>query len=290
MNGLKMREFRDKNYRAIFTPSGKTVHFRFDKRQPLQKLDWPELYDIGINSKCFGECSYCYIEAIRGGTNFENIVEKVQAFFGRMTENQKPFQVAIGASGEPTLHPDFPEFLKALYDMGIMPNYTSNGMHLGQRVIKATQDYCGGVALTTHRHLERYWRKGITKLVAAGIRTNLHIVIVDKQSVDESIAYWKEYKDEVEFFVLLPYQAVGFAEEVELAETYDYLFDSLRELDDTSQFAYGAYFIDELKKRPYMKADLYPHDAISKYMSLQGTGSMHASSFDWETALETDLF
>ncbi len=30
--------------------------------------------------------------------------------------------------GEPTSHPDFAELMKVSYDMGIVPNYTTNGM------------------------------------------------------------------------------------------------------------------------------------------------------------------
>ena len=38
------------------------------------------------------------------------------------------FEIAIGSTGEPTMHPDFCEFLETVYNTGVVPNYTTNGL------------------------------------------------------------------------------------------------------------------------------------------------------------------
>lgn len=60
------------------------------------------------------------------------------------------YQVALGG-GEPTLHPDFTELLHLTRECyGIVPNYSTNGDHLSEEVIAATNLWCGAVAVTCH--------------------------------------------------------------------------------------------------------------------------------------------
>ena len=78
--------------------------------------------------------------------------------------NERPFQIAIGGAGESTIHPDWVEFVKCVKDMEIMPNYTTNGMHLSNEIIRATEDYCGGVAISWHPHISKTFDKAVLKL------------------------------------------------------------------------------------------------------------------------------
>ena len=217
---VKIRTAPEHNYKGIFY-NGKTLRLQLDHDKPITELTYPEFYDVAINSKCFGACDYCYVMATHKGHNYDDILNKINDYFGSMSENQRPFQVAIGGAGEPTLHPDFAASLVLFKNLGIMPNYTTNGMHLTDWLVEVTKEYAGGVAITCHPHLERHWRRGIEKL--AGItRLNLHVIISDKESVDKFFDVYEEYKDVVEYFVLLPYQAVGFAKEIETL--FNYLF------------------------------------------------------------------
>jgi len=139
------------NYRSVFL-NGKTIRMPIDPAKPVTELRFPEFYDIGINTRCYGGChKYCYTSAVSNGVNFPNVERHIESFFGNMTQNQRPFQVAIGASGEATLHDRFCEVLRLFKDLGIVPNYTTNAMHMTDEVMEATKQYCGGVAITLHR-------------------------------------------------------------------------------------------------------------------------------------------
>lgn len=288
---MRIREFPEKNYKAIFTGTGKTVHFKLDGTKPYSELDFPEIMDVAINEKCFGRCSYCYIEAVETGTNFDNICQKAEAYFGSMSLNERPFQIAIGGAGEPTIHPDFPEFLKTVKELGIMPNYTTNGMHMTPKVLEATEKYAGGVAVTCHKHLKKHWVRAIEKL--SGItRLNLHIIPMSIEDVDEFLEQFYAYKDVVEYFVILPYQSVGFGGPLDTNSIYEYLFTKIEEMEyeNQKQIAYGAYFYEELLRRPQIKASLYEHGLFSKYMSLKDSGSLYNSSFEWQTPIKVGLW
>ena len=283
---MRVRTFPDKNYKALFTASGKTLHMKRDGNEPYLELDFPEILDVAINNKCFGSCNdYCYVAAKSTGHNYDDIVGKAEVYWGSMSMNERPFQIAIGGAGEPTLHPDFPEFVKTLKNLGIMPNYTTNAMHLSDSVIEATVTHCGGVAITCHAHLEKHWRRGIDKLVSNGIRTNLHIIPMSTSNIDDFVECFLEYRDKVEYFVILPYQPIGFGKPIDMAPVYEYLFDTViatMDEDSRKQIAYGAYFYDELASRSWIKADLYEPGVFSKYLDMDGSMTLYRSSFDWQ--------
>ena len=179
---MRVRIHPNYNYKAIFF-NGKTLRIAIDPTKDIYGLPHPEFYDIKITNKCFGNCPYCYQNSTRNDEHFDNIIEKTKEFFGPLSDNNKPFQVAIGG-GEPTLHPNFIELLKTFKELGIEPNYTTNGMNLTDEILEATKEYCGGVAISCHPHLRKYWEPAIYKLNKLGIVVNLHLVISDKASQD----------------------------------------------------------------------------------------------------------
>lgn len=281
---VRKRFFPESNYSAVFTPSGRTLHWSSGE---YSELEYPELYDIAINSRCFGGCNYCYISATKNGVNYENVIDKAYKYFGDMTLNQRPFQVAIGGAGEPTLHPDLPEFMQTMRELSIMPNYTTNGMHLGKRVLEATEQYAGGVAVTIHNHLEKHWRSAIEKLHDI-TRLNLHFIPMSKSDVDKMMELTSEYSDKVDYFVILPYQAIGFGQPLDMTDVYKYMLSRLKTVDIT-KFAWGAYFYDLLKQNSWIKADLYKHGLFSKYLDMKGGMTLYRSSYEWNTPLKRGL-
>lgn len=90
--GVKQRVFPESNYNAIWF-NLKTL--RLGSGQ-AKELEYPEFYDIGINTKCNLNCPMCYVSATKSGIDFSDICGKAKIFFGQMTKNERPFQVAIG--------------------------------------------------------------------------------------------------------------------------------------------------------------------------------------------------
>ena len=283
--GFKIREFKEQNYRALFNKrSGQTLRIALDPSKPIGSLQYPELLDVSFGTKCFANCSFCYTSAIKNGVNYSNLVNKIESWFGVMTENQRPFQVAIGGGGEPTLHPEFCEAVKKFKELGIMPNYTTNAMHLSPEVIQATVDYCGGVAISCHPHLEKIWKNGVKTLTDAKIRTNLHIIVGEPGSTDKFWEIYNEFNGLVEYFVLLPYQSAGRAENIETTEEWTKLFDTLL-LNHPPNIAFGALFypfiLENKEKYESFDISLYEPEIMSGYLMMEdGEMQIRRSSYD----------
>lgn len=278
---IKTRTFPESNYKATYF-DGKTLRFAIDETKPITELEYPEFYDVKLTGQCKGECSYCYMSSNKEEKHYENVINKIKNFFGNLTENQKPFQVAIGG-GEPTEHPDFKKVLKTFVELGITPNYTTNGMWVqdmieSKRIVKATKNYCGGVALSCHAHLDQFWKPAANLLLKKGVIVNLHIIISDKASIDRFQNIFNEYKYKVEYFVLLPLIAQGRAKESTME--WDYLKSKIQ---NTGKIAFGAKFYPYLQKdKDYSnKADisLYQPEIMSKFLDLKDM-KIYKSSFE----------
>ena len=289
--GIKTRKFPEYNYNAVWT-NLKTLRLGKGQASPLP-ADKSEFYDVAINTKCNLQCPFCYTDAKRLGINFPNIVEKAQFFFEQMEDNDKPFQIAIGSSGEPTIHPEFTNFLEAIYNLNIVPNYTSNGISIAnedkesEKILEATAKYVGGVALsanTWNSAIDLVWRKAFKKLVDFGnTNLNIHYIIKDKSSVDEFINIYNEFKDNTLYFVLLPLMNSGRSKERYSEDVFEYLLNSGLNFE---RIAFGAHFYDLLRKQNKLKCWLYPPEAFSKNLILGDTIKITPSSFDLTPLME----
>ncbi len=282
--GFKSREFKDQNYKAIFNEeTGQTMRIALDRSKPIGSLKYPELLDISFGTKCLANCPFCYTSAIKNGVNYPNLVEKIDKWFGVLDDNQRPFQVAIGGGGEPTLHPEFPAAVKRFKELGIMPNYTTNGMHLTEEVMEATVKYCGGVAVSCHPHLNKVWKKAVHTLTQAGVRTNLHIIVGEPGTADRFREIYNEFSGIVEYFVILPYQAVGRARPVETENEWRDLFDYLL-INKPKDIAFGALFypflLENRDKYKGFDISLYEPEVMSGYLMMDEDMFVRRSSYD----------
>lgn len=281
---VKVRTFPEHNYKGIYS-AGKTIRVAIDPSKPITELDYPEFYDVKITDTCNGNCPYCYMDSTASAEPYENVIPKLYKFFGPMTDNQKPFQVAIGG-GEPTMSPDFEMVLHTLNSFRITPNYTTNGMFMADgidritKIMSITRACCGGVAISCHPHLNKYWMKALVAFSRAGIKTNLHIVISDKESID----WFRELYDVysvgcgVDYFVLLPHYNQGRAEEKHI--DWEYLVTVMPE--DASKIAFGANFYPYLKGNPNLyNISLYEPEIMSKFLDLKDM-KLYPSSFHRE--------
>jgi organic radical activating enzyme len=266
VKGLKTREFRDKNYKAVFC-DGNTLRLTVDPKKPILELDYPEFYDIKITDFCEGMCKYCYQSSSKKGKHVKNLVKKFNNFFGNMTPNQRPFQVAIGG-GEPTSHPEFIELLEASTKLGIMPNYTTNGSWIDRKgsndILTATKQFCGGVAVTTHRHLEKWWVYALMGYFSdRNIKTNLHILVSDKASLDYFDFIFETFKKDIKYFVVIPLVNQGRCKD----STAD-CKEILKHLPVSDQIAFSAHFYPYLKDSKFKNISLYEPEIMSKYLDM----------------------
>lgn len=277
---MRTRKVSESNYQSVFTRNGMTLRYKLDDDLPFKPLKNPDLLDISLGTKCYGKCKYCYTSAISKGINYPNVVEKLVRFFEPLNEH-RPYQVAYGGGGEPTLHPEFCEVLEKTHQLNIMPNYTTNGMHLSDKVLDYTAEYVGGVAVSTHKHLK--WEKAVEKLLAKKIRTNIHIIVGEEGSFD----HLKECSNrfpEVETIVVLPYQAQGFAAKINNKILVDEWTKCAKFVTKTTGFkyAFGALFYDFMKENPslFEEVDVYEPECFSGYLMLDDDPIIRISSYN----------
>ncbi|MEM3760136.1 MAG: radical SAM protein [Candidatus Bathyarchaeia archaeon] len=114
------------------------------KSDELFVTEGPELIDFQITYKCNSSCPHCYVDAGPFGetAKLRSILLALDEFY-----KNRVLQVAFGG-GEPTLHPQLDTILKETYDRGIVPNLTSNGKNIPEKVMNAIYQYCGAIAFS----------------------------------------------------------------------------------------------------------------------------------------------
>lgn len=273
---IKTRKFLEHNYFSVWN-NGKTIRFQIEDDKPITELDFPEFYDVKITGKCSGKCPWCYMDSKEDAEHYPDIVDRANKFFGiTMSQNERPFQVAIGG-GNPNEHPDFIRLLEYFDSVGIVPNYTTNGMGVSVAILQATQKYCGGVAVSMHPHLEEHWSKAIAQFWTYGVENlNAHLIISDRESIDFFKRMYYRYNSVIKYFVLLPYEAAGRAEPKEI--DYEYLTEVLNGIDNIESIAFGAGFFSYLQSQDF-PVSLYEPEIMSKFLDMKDM-KLYKSSFN----------
>lgn len=116
----------------------------FAEKYSFEVLNSPALADIQITAKCNLHCPHCYANSMPDGGNifWKDLILALDNF-----SSAGVFQVALGG-GEPTLHPNFTQILKEVRKRKMIPNLTTNGKELTEKIAKDMGDYCGAVALS----------------------------------------------------------------------------------------------------------------------------------------------
>lgn len=270
------------NYEAIWR---NLTTIRFDIGGDVIELpcDESEFYDVAIGNKCTtGNCPFCYVGANQHGEYYDGICETWKKWMETKRENEKPFQIAIGSQGEPTEHPLFTEFLKTVYETGVVPNYTTNGVILSawnnseskyyeraNAILEATAQYCGGVAVSFgNKALEGMARQAIDGLLGKGdCHVMIHHIISDKESVDKFLDTANEYGNNIRYHVLLPLMAHGRSTQGIQDGVFEYLEEEIK-TRGIKNVAFGANFAKNLKTTS-LKIWNYPQEAYSKNVLLE---------------------
>lgn len=176
-------------------------HKRWRKRHPSLEDKWhakygyhrshdafspvPEFIDLKITDRCNLGCPNCYQDSTSRGRHAP--MSLIDAVLDGL--DLAPYQIALGG-GEPILHPQLPQILRKIRRHGTVPNYTTSGMVPGGpsvALINATNEYCGGIALSYHPHvgIDKFVRTFLTwkGLLRSGMQINTH-VLMDKTGVD----------------------------------------------------------------------------------------------------------
>lgn len=279
---IKTRIEPQANYKAIFI-NGKTIRIPIDPKKPITELHFPEFYDLSPGNKCSGGCDYCYAGALRNGVHYKDLVKKIDYFFGTMSPMQRPFQVAIGGEQEPLENPEIWDMMHRLLELGIIPNYTTNGMFVTDKVVERTMGLTNGVAVTMHSHLEKFWRRAIQRFAEAKIKLNVHVIISDAASIDYTENLYREFVDTgmVDYFVLLPYMNTGHAANSPKRIDYAHLEKWVDRVFRAGRLAFGANFYSFIKKhRDKYDVSIYPPEIMSKYLILNDAMELCNNSFE----------
>ena len=170
----------------------------------------PELADISISNHCTKGCSFCYRDSKKNQEWMS--VEDYRSVLDGMNhpEYGNVFQVALGG-GEPLEHPDFLAIIDETVKRGIVPNFTTNGVHLTERICNYIQGKVGAVALST-ASVNEIDRSKVDMLRQFSIRTNIHYVLSAENIVEATdIAEGKYNKqlDGVNAVIFLTYKPAG---------------------------------------------------------------------------------
>jgi MoaA/NifB/PqqE/SkfB family radical SAM enzyme len=155
--------------------TGLTVRWGGSLSRDPYRAPWPELADISISNRCTKGCAFCYRDSRPDGP-----LMTLDAYRYALECLTSPvwgpvFQVALGG-GEPLEHPDFLAILDITRSMGIVANFTTNGDHVDAGMARALRGRVGAVALSAP-DLAAFDGRALSRLRAAGIRTNLHFIL-----------------------------------------------------------------------------------------------------------------
>lgn len=277
---MRIRQYIESNYKSVFF-NGKTIRMKIDNSSPILSIPTPEIEDVAINNRCLANCHYCYTSAVKTGKNFYNIVEKADKVWGSLPIEDRPFQIAIGGAGESTMHPDWIEFVTKVKSLGIVPNYTTNGMHLSDNILRTTEEVCGGVAVSWHPHIEKVFHGAMDKLSKIKTKLNVHLIVGEDGSLEQMQKIYDKYQNIVDYFVVLPYMPVGRAKFVDTNDVWIKSFEWINTVNQ-KQFAFGALFYEWLlKNETGLQMSIYEPEIFSGYRVMDDNYmNLYKSSYD----------
>ncbi len=97
--------------------------------QPVSLLDFPgKVCGIVFTQGCPFRCVYCHNpELIPLAGEGEGL--SVEEVLGKIRQDRALLEGVCVTGGEPTIHPDLPEFLKAIKELGLLVKLDTNGLN-----------------------------------------------------------------------------------------------------------------------------------------------------------------
>lgn len=219
---LGLLEVRDLTYQfaSYFDPA--SGHYLrtgiFDKTgqetgQDPFRAAFPHLLDIGIMGHCehglSGLCELAQVDCYQSGASVSQPNMSLEDFTSIAAQCQgRVFQFALGGRGDPEMHEDFEEILKAARSRGIVPNLTTSGLCLTADKAQLIKAYCGAAAVSWYR--KPYTFKAIDLLLTAGVKTNIHYILSDS-TIDEAIEMikYRRFPEGINRVIFLLFKPIG---------------------------------------------------------------------------------
>lgn len=170
----------------------------------------PELADISISNHCTKGCSFCYRNS-KDNHEFMDIEDYCYVLDAmNHQEYGNVFQIALGG-GEPLEHPDFLAIIDETNRRGIVPNFTTNGIHLTSQICKVIKGKIGAVALSVTT-VNGILMDKIALLNQEGIKVNIHYV-VSTENIEEAtsilLGLQNQYFKGINAVIFLTYKPAG---------------------------------------------------------------------------------
>lgn len=207
---MKIR--RHSNFYNFIGDKENGITFRWGKEFDDDPLfaPWPELADISISNHCTKDCNYCYRDSHENHSFMS--VEDYEYVLRCLNHSSwgNVFQVALGG-GEPLEHPDFLEIIEITNEFGVVPNFTTNGIHLNRNITKSIKGKVGAVAISIS-NIDEIMTTNLEVLLESDVKTNIHFIL-SRRSIKQAIRILKgEYNNilsGLNAIIFLTYKSTG---------------------------------------------------------------------------------
>lgn len=205
---------------------------------------FPHLIDVGVMGHCThgktGLCIKAGIECYQSGRTVQRPNMSVEDF--RWIAEQckgKVNQFALGGRGDPDQHEHFEELLRICRENRIVPNFTTSGYGMTERLAAICKEHCGAVAVSWYR--SEYTLRVIQMLLQTNVKTNIHYVL-GRNSIDEAISRLRDndFPQGINAVIFLLHKPVGQgSRENMLAVDHPRVRNFFAELDKRHPFKVG---------------------------------------------------
>ncbi len=249
-----MIEKFDEKYRfySAFNPntgfyirSGIIENGNDSNRDPFM-ASFPELLDIGVMGHCVhgksGLCVKAGVQCYQDGLHIQKQDMSLQNFQRIVEECKgKTYQFALGGRGDVDQHENFEELLRYSREANIVPNFTTSGLGMNERIARLCKKYCGAVAVSWYR--SQYTITAVEMLLKHQIKTNIHYVL-SNTSIDEAIERLKtkNFPEGINAIIFLLHKSVGLGEEQEVLHIDNPKISVFFELVDGKQYPFKIGF------------------------------------------------
>lgn len=241
--------------------TGKTLRWGKTLEENPTFAPIPELADISISNHCTKGCSFCY----RNSEPNEQFL-KLEDYVFVLESMKHPqygnvFQIAIGG-GEPLEHPDFLKIINETFKRGIIPNFTTNGIHLTPEICKKIKGKVGAVALSATSVNDILTEK-VDLLMNESIRVNIHYVLSIENVKEATTIVQGEHKEKlagINAIIFLTYKPAGRGSDqyvVKTGEELNYFIKAINEKNvGLTKIGFDACFVPMLMHYTSVRPEL----------------------------------